>query len=225
MTALCSCFKLNVVCMHYNWAWEKIWNIQLLMHLISIKSSSLHFHCIFYCTRQSSSHFVPKYPLLQRKIIRDNLNESILPGVLLFCNKTLFGHLSPWIPMKMFLFAWEWETKQVYVRSFETVEGKNKPSQTWSRKQNKVSQVKRGKLCSSICGKEANENLAAPHWHTCATTINQLKIFPHQGSLSVLKGDYTSEGYRLFSSICCDRKRGNGFQLKEGRFGLDINWI
>lgn len=28
-----------------------------------------------------------------------------------FCYKTLFGHLSSSIPMKMFLYAWEWEMK------------------------------------------------------------------------------------------------------------------
>jgi len=37
-----------------------------------------------------------------------------------------------------------------------------------------------------------------------------------------LKGDYKKEGDRLFSRVCCDRTRGNGFKLKEGRFRLDI---
>ena len=30
------------------------------------------------------------------------------------------------------------------------------------------------------------------------------------------------KGDRVFSRICCDRKRGNGFKLKEGRFRLGI---
>jgi len=37
-----------------------------------------------------------------------------------------------------------------------------------------------------------------------------------------LKGAYRKDGERLFSRACCDRTRGNGFKLKEGRFRLDI---
>ena len=37
-----------------------------------------------------------------------------------------------------------------------------------------------------------------------------------------LKGGYKKEGGRLFSRVCGDRKRGNGFILKEERFSLDI---
>ncbi|KFP65471.1 hypothetical protein N322_11631, partial [Cariama cristata] len=37
-----------------------------------------------------------------------------------------------------------------------------------------------------------------------------------------LKGAYMRDGDRLFSRVCCDRTRGNGFKLKEGRFRLDI---
>ncbi|KFQ67427.1 hypothetical protein N335_13692, partial [Phaethon lepturus] len=37
-----------------------------------------------------------------------------------------------------------------------------------------------------------------------------------------LKGVYKKDGDRLFSRACCDRTRGNGFKLKEGRFRLDL---
>lgn len=37
-----------------------------------------------------------------------------------------------------------------------------------------------------------------------------------------LKGSYKKDGNRLFSRACCHRTRGDGFELKEGRFRLDI---
>jgi len=47
-----------------------------------------------------------------------------------------------------------------------------------------------------------------------------------QGDLIVisqyLKGTYKKDGDKLFSMACCDRTKGNGFKLKEGRFRLDI---
>jgi len=36
-----------------------------------------------------------------------------------------------------------------------------------------------------------------------------------------LKGAYKKDGDTLFSKACCDRTRGNGCNLKEGRFKLD----
>ena len=36
-----------------------------------------------------------------------------------------------------------------------------------------------------------------------------------------LKGACKKEGDRDFSRVCCDRTKGNGFKLKEGRFRLD----
>jgi len=40
-----------------------------------------------------------------------------------------------------------------------------------------------------------------------------------------LKGACKKDGDKLFSRACCDRTRGNGFELKEGRFRLDIKKI
>ena len=37
-----------------------------------------------------------------------------------------------------------------------------------------------------------------------------------------IKGAYKKDGDKLFSRACCNRTRGNGFKLKEGRFRLDI---
>ena len=36
------------------------------------------------------------------------------------------------------------------------------------------------------------------------------------------KGPYKKDGDRLFIKACCNRTRGDGFKLKEDRFGLDI---
>jgi len=37
-----------------------------------------------------------------------------------------------------------------------------------------------------------------------------------------LKGAYRKNGEGLFTSVCSDRTRRNGFKLKKGRFRLDI---
>jgi len=37
-----------------------------------------------------------------------------------------------------------------------------------------------------------------------------------------LKGAYRKDGEGLFTWVCSDRTRGNGFKLKEGRFRLNI---
>ena len=37
-----------------------------------------------------------------------------------------------------------------------------------------------------------------------------------------LKGGYRKNGENLFDKACCDRRKSNGFKLKEGRFRLDI---
>ena len=37
-----------------------------------------------------------------------------------------------------------------------------------------------------------------------------------------MKGAYKKAGEGLFTRVCSDRTRGNGFKQKEGRFRLDI---
>ena len=41
-------------------------------------------------------------------------------------------------------------------------------------------------------------------------------------AIQYLKGSYGKEEDGLFSKICSDRRRKNGFKLKENRFRLDI---
>jgi len=41
-------------------------------------------------------------------------------------------------------------------------------------------------------------------------------------ALKYLKGASKKDGNRLFSRVCCERTRSNGFKLMEGRFRLDI---
>ena len=75
--------------------------------------------------------------------------------------------------------------------------------------------------------------------------IRELEHFPYEGHLrelglfsleerrlqgdliaafQYLKGAYKQEGSQLFTRVGNGRTRGNGFKLKEGRFGLDISW-
>jgi len=65
----------------------------------------------------------------------------------------------------------------------------------------------------------------------CEDRLRELGLFSLekrqlQGDLTAafqhLKGAYKKNGDKLFSRACCDRTKGNGFKLKEGRFRLDI---
>jgi len=40
-----------------------------------------------------------------------------------------------------------------------------------------------------------------------------------------LKGAYRKDGENIFSRACCNRTRGNGFKLREGRFKLDVRKV
>jgi len=64
----------------------------------------------------------------------------------------------------------------------------------------------------------------------CEDRLREFGLFSlekrrRQGDLIVafqyLKGAYRKDGDNLFSKACCDRRRSNGFKLKEGRFRLD----
>ena len=37
-----------------------------------------------------------------------------------------------------------------------------------------------------------------------------------------LKGAYRKDGDNLFSRACYNRRKGNGFKVKKGRFRLDV---
>ena len=60
-------------------------------------------------------------------------------------------------------------------------------------------------------------------------SLRELSLFSLEktlGDLTVsfqyLKGAYKQEGAQLFTPSECDRTRGNGFKLKQGRFRLDV---
>jgi len=67
--------------------------------------------------------------------------------------------------------------------------------------------------------------------HSCEERLRELGLFCLErrrlqgdliAALLYLKGAYKKDGNKLISRACCDRPRGNGFKLKEGRFRLVI---
>ena len=79
--------------------------------------------------------------------------------------------------------------------------------------------------------RRATETIQGVEYLSYEDKLGELGLFSlekrmFQGDLIVAlqhpKGNYRKERDRVFSRVCGDRTRGNGFKLKEGRFRLDI---
>jgi len=73
-----------------------------------------------------------------------------------------------------------------------------------------------------ICAQKMHDSGKKPHRFALYHLL-KADLYPlGERSFWYLKEDYKKEGHRLFSGVCWDRKRGNGFKLKEGGIRLDI---
>jgi len=59
-------------------------------------------------------------------------------------------------------------------------------------------------------------------WESCGSSAWKSLQGDLIAAFHCLKGSYRKERDGVFSRVCGDRTRGNGFNLNEGRFRLDI---
>ena len=81
--------------------------------------------------------------------------------------------------------------------------------------------------------RRAAEMLRGLHHLPCEDRLRELGLFSLEerrlwgdliAAFQDLKGAYKQRGSQFFTRLDYGRTRGNGFKLKEGRFGLDISW-
>jgi len=53
-------------------------------------------------------------------------------------------------------------------------------------------------------------------------SLEKRRLWGNLAAFQNCKGTYKKDGERLFAKVCSDKKRGNRFQLKEGRLRLEI---